>query len=70
MADETIPRRKFLLSPGLAGTAVAAGLAENAPPAAADPQSPAAAAQAPAQPEPLLYLNETEHAFVVAAADT
>ncbi|MGC2133786.1 MAG: gluconate 2-dehydrogenase subunit 3 family protein, partial [Xanthobacteraceae bacterium] len=45
-------------------------LAESAPQAAADPQSPAAAAQAPAQSEPLLYLNETEHAFVVAAADT
>jgi gluconate 2-dehydrogenase gamma chain len=70
MADETIPRRKFLLSAGLAGTAVAAGLAETAPKAAADPQSPAAAAQVPAQPEPLLYLNETEHAFVVAAVDT
>ncbi|MGB6321050.1 MAG: gluconate 2-dehydrogenase subunit 3 family protein, partial [Xanthobacteraceae bacterium] len=41
--------------------------AESAPQAAADPQSPAATAQAPA---PLLYLNETEHAFVVAAADT
>ena len=68
MADETIARRKFLVGAGLAGTAVAAGLAENAP-AAADPQG-AAAPQAPPEPEPLLYLNETEHAFVAAAADT
>jgi gluconate 2-dehydrogenase gamma chain len=75
MADETIPRRKFLVGAGLAGTAVAAGLTQ---PAAADSQSPAATAAAaanaaaappPPQPEPLLYLNETEHAFVVAAVD-
>ncbi len=73
MSDEALPRRKFLVGAGLAGTAVATGLA---PPASAAPQSPAAAATsaaaaaAPPQPEPLLYLNETEHAFVVAAVDT
>ena len=70
MADETIPRRKFLLGAGLAGTAVATGLT---PPGAAEAQTPAAAA-APAsaapQAEPLLTLTETEHAFVVAAVDT
>jgi gluconate 2-dehydrogenase gamma chain len=69
MADETIPRRKFLVGAGLAGTAVAAGLADNTTPAAADPKSVAAPQGTPA-PEPLLYLNETEHAFVAAAADT
>jgi gluconate 2-dehydrogenase gamma chain len=70
MTDETIPRRKFLLGAGVAGTAVAAGLAPQ-PVAAAEPQTsaPATAAAAP-QGEPLLILNETEHAFVVAAVDT
>lgn len=71
MTEETIPRRKFLLGAGVAGTAVAAGLAQ--PAAAADPQTPASAPAANAaapQPEPLLILNETEHAFIVAAVDT
>jgi gluconate 2-dehydrogenase gamma chain len=71
MADETIPRRRFLVGAGLAGTAVAAGLSQDAaaqtPAPAAAPA--AAAAEAP-QAEPLLLLNETEHAFVVAAVDT
>ncbi len=68
MAEETIPRRKFLLGAGIAGTAVATGLSQAEPAAAAaQAQAPAAAA---AQPEPLLALNETEHAFVVAAVDT
>ncbi len=67
MTDETIPRRKFLLGAGLAGTAVATGLSEAAPAAA---QAPAAVAPAAAQAEPLLALNETEFAFVVAAVDT
>jgi gluconate 2-dehydrogenase gamma chain len=66
MSDEALPRRKFLVGAGLAGaslagTAVTSGLAQ---PAAAAPQTPAAAAA------PLLILNETEHAFVVAAVDT
>src|SRR5580700_4381822 len=68
MTDETIPRRKFLVGAGLAGTAVAAGLAQ-----ADKAQAQAAAAAPPApgpQSEPLLYLNETEHAFIVAAVDT
>jgi len=68
---ETIPRRKFLLGAGLAGTAVATGLTQ---PAAADPQvaalPPTIAAAAAPQAEPLLILNETEHAFIVAAVDT
>src|SRR5580692_6931822 len=80
MSDEALPRRKFLVGAGLAGaslagTAVATGLTQSA---AADPQTPAAAAAAaanaasppPQQPEPLLILNETEHAFIVAAVDT
>jgi gluconate 2-dehydrogenase gamma chain len=69
VTEETIPRRKFLLGAGIAGTAVATGLSQ-AEPAAAQAQAPAAAAPAAAQPEPLLVLNETEHAFIVAAVDT
>jgi gluconate 2-dehydrogenase gamma chain len=69
MADESIPRRKFLWGAGLAGaslagTAVATGLTS---PAAAD--AAAIEANAAPQPEPLLTLTETEHAFLVAAAD-
>jgi gluconate 2-dehydrogenase gamma chain len=68
MADETIARRKFLVGAGLAGTAAAAGMTQSPP---AEAQAPApAAAPAPQQAEPLLLLNETEHAFVVAAVDT
>ena len=69
MTEETIPRRRFLLGAGVAGTAVAAGLGQTDP-TAAQAQAPAAAAPATPQPEPLLTLNETEHAFVVAAVDT
>jgi gluconate 2-dehydrogenase gamma chain len=67
VTEETIPRRKFLLGAGIAGTAVATGLSQSEPAAA---QAPAAAAAAAVQPEPLLALNETEHAFIVAAVDT
>ncbi len=75
MAEETIPRRKFLLGAGIASTAVATGLSQAEPTAAAAAQALASAAAAPAapaapQPEPLLALNETEHAFIVAAVDT
>jgi gluconate 2-dehydrogenase gamma chain len=70
VTDETIPRRRFLLGAGIAGTAVATGLSQTEP-AAAQVQAPAAAAAPPTpQPEPLLALNEAEHAFVVAAVDT
>jgi gluconate 2-dehydrogenase gamma chain len=69
MTDETLPRRKFLLGAGVAGTAVAAGLAP--PPAQAETPAPAAAPAAmPVDAEPLLFLNETQHSFVVAAVDT
>jgi gluconate 2-dehydrogenase gamma chain len=64
MTEDTIPRRKFLLGAGVAGTAVATGLVQGA---AADARPTPASA---AQPEPLLVLNETEHAFTVAAVDT
>jgi gluconate 2-dehydrogenase gamma chain len=69
MADATIPRRKFLLGAGVAGTAVAAGLTPNA-----EAQTAPAAAAAPSAPanEPVAYLtlSALEAAFVSAAADT
>jgi gluconate 2-dehydrogenase gamma chain len=81
MNDDTIARRKFLLGAGLAGTAVATGLTQAPPAAAETPAATAAAAAAAATPppsvtaavsaaEPLLLLNDSEHAFVVAAVDT
>ena len=70
MSDEIIPRRKFLVGAGLAGTAVASGLTPANPAAATTAQAAANAGAVSQQPEPLLTLTETEHAFVVAAADT
>ena len=68
MADESIPRRNFLVG---AGTAVAAGLAPLAPAQGAQAgEQPAPAAAAPAEPEPFLTLSATEAAFLSAAADT
>ena len=68
MADDTNPiaRRRFLVG---AGTAVAAGLTPPAQAQTAQP-SPALAAPPAADHEPLLTLTATEHAFLVAAADT
>lgn len=67
IADESpIARRHFLLG---AGTAVAAGLAPAAPVEAQTPQASQGAAS-PGEPEPLLTLTATEHAFFAAAADT
>jgi gluconate 2-dehydrogenase gamma chain len=77
MAKETIPRRKFLWGAGLAGTAVAAGMAPDAAQAQAQVQAKAKAASggqgyasAAPEPEPQLILTPTEHAFIVAAVDT
>src|SRR5690242_7242925 len=67
MADDTIPRRKFLWGAGVAGTAVATGMTPPAANAAPGSAQPAVAAP---QPEPLLTLTPTEHAFIVAAVDT
>jgi gluconate 2-dehydrogenase gamma chain len=69
MTDETLPRRRFLLG---AGTAVAGLAAPAAAPAAAQTAQPAPPSAAPAagnEPETLLTLTATEHAFFVAAAD-
>lgn len=71
MADETLPRRRFLLGAGLAGATVAAGLGSPDP---GDAQT-AAAAPAPqpapnSEPETYLTLTATEVAFLSAMADT
>jgi len=67
MSDDTVPRRKFLLGAGLAGTAIAAGLSDHA-----EAQQPAPAAPTPPAPdaEPFVTLTALEAAFIVAAVDT
>src|SRR5215471_10755568 len=69
MTDDALPRRKFLLGAGLAGTVIAAGISEQAD---AQPQPPPALAAAPpaADTEPFVTLTSTEAAFIVAAVDT
>ncbi len=70
MADETLPRRQFLLGAGLAGASVATGLAATADAAA---QTTPGAAPQPAQnaePDTYLTLTATEVAFMSAMADT
>ena len=65
MADDSHPirRRNFLMG---AGTTLAASLTS----AETEAQAAAPAVTAASEPKPLLTLTETEHAFVVAAADT
>jgi gluconate 2-dehydrogenase gamma chain len=65
MTDET--RRKFLLGAGLAGTAVAAGVAQTEP---AEAQQPKPTAPPANEPEPFVTLTAPEAAFIVAAVDT
>jgi|SRR5579871_673711 len=69
MPDDSVPRRKFLLGAGLAGTAIAAGIAE---PVAAQQPAPATPAAAPPAPdtEPFVTLTALEAAFITAAVDT
>ena len=70
MADDTFARRKFLLGAGLAGTAMAAGLAD--PAEAQQPTSSVSPAGGPPpqEPEPFVTLTAPEAAFIVAAVDT
>jgi len=67
MPDDSVPRRKFLLGAGLAGTAIAAGIAEPV-----EAQQPAAAPATPPAPdaEPFVTLSALEAAFITAAVDT
>ena len=69
MADDTLPRRRFLLG---AGTAIATGLAPTAPSDAQTSTAAAFASPAPAggaEPEILLVLTATEAALLSAAVD-
>ena len=69
MADDGFPRRKFLLGAGVAGTAIAAGIAE---PFEAQQPAPVAspAAVSSQEPEPFVTLTALQAAFIVAAVDT
>jgi len=69
MSDDSVPRRKFLLGAGLAGTAIAAGIAK---PVEAQQTAPAAAPTAASAPEaePFVTLTGLEAAFITAAVDT
>ena len=73
MSDDAIPRRRFLVGAGAAGTAVATALAPTLPARrAAQPAAPASAPTpaAGAEPEPRLTLTATEWDFFFAAVDT
>ena len=67
MSDDSVPRRQFLLRAGVAGTALATGLADPA-----EAQQPAPATPAPSAPdaEPYVNLTAVEAAFIAAAVDT
>jgi len=66
MSEDSVPRRQFLLGAGLAGTAIAAGIAEPV-----QAQQPVPAAPTPAtEAEPFITLTALEAAFIVAAVDT
>jgi gluconate 2-dehydrogenase gamma chain len=72
MSEDTVPRRQFLLgaglvSTGLAGTAIAAGLAE---PVEAQQSAPGAAPPPASDVEPFVTMTALEAAFIVAAVDT
>jgi gluconate 2-dehydrogenase gamma chain len=71
MSEDNLPRRRFLLGAGLAGTAIATGLADPVE-AQQQPTMPqAAASSTPAQElEPFVTLTASEAAFIVAAVDT
>jgi gluconate 2-dehydrogenase gamma chain len=70
MADDTFARRKFLVGAGLAGTAIAAGVAGPAEAQQPAPAAPAVAAPPPQAPEPFITLTAPEAAFIVAVVDT
>ncbi|WP_024514679.1 gluconate 2-dehydrogenase subunit 3 family protein [Bradyrhizobium sp. Tv2a-2] len=69
MTDDALQRRTFLLGVGLAGTAIATGIPQEAE-AQPQPAAPSPAAAAPADTEPFVTLTATEAAFIVAAVDT
>jgi gluconate 2-dehydrogenase gamma chain len=74
VTEDAIPRRRFLVGAGAAGTAVAAALAPTLPQQAEAqtqaPQTPTPATAANTDPDTLLTLTATEAAFFTAAVDT
>ena len=72
MAEESIPRRRFLQGAGAAGTAVATALSTGLTTGAEAQSAPPTetAATPPSGNEPLLTLTATEAAFLGAAYDT
>jgi gluconate 2-dehydrogenase gamma chain len=69
MSEDTLPRRKFLLGAGIAGTAIATGITD--PVEAQQQPAPAPAATPPApDTEPFVTLTALEAAFITAAVDT
>ena len=69
MTDDAVPRRRFLLGAGLAGTAIATGLKEPVE-AQQQPAMPQPAAPAAQDTEPFVTLTALEAAFITAAVDT
>jgi gluconate 2-dehydrogenase gamma chain len=69
MSEDTLPRRKFLLGAGIAGTAIATGMTD---PVEAEQQPAAPQAATPPAPdtEPFVTLTALEAAFITAAVDT
>ena len=57
MSEDALPRRRFLLGAGLAGTAIATGIAEGV---AADEAATPKAALPPAQEQPFVTLTALE----------
>jgi gluconate 2-dehydrogenase gamma chain len=70
MSEDQVPRRKFLLGAGIAGTAIAAGLTEPVEAQQPAPAAPPATAAAAPDPEPFVTLTALEAAFITAAVDT
>jgi gluconate 2-dehydrogenase gamma chain len=71
MVDNTIPRRQFLKGAGAAGTTVATAFIGAAAPTLASAQSTSAVQSEPLHAiDTFLILNQTEVAFLEAAADT
>jgi gluconate 2-dehydrogenase gamma chain len=71
MSEDNLPRRRFLLGAGLAGTAIATGLTDPIE-AQQQPTAPRVAGSSPPvqELEPFITLTASEAAFIVAAVDT
>lgn len=70
MAKQTIPRRGFLKSAGVAGTAIATALAGGIRESEAAPVEALPVVNSGGAAEPVLTLNATEFAFITAAVNT